>query len=335
MAATDMNTMKEKATTGFELILPFLRPIEHLILDPDVSEIMVNGSEHIFVERAGVMHVVPGVALTPKSLEVAVRNIARRLGDDISEEKPILDSRLPDGSRVAAVIPPCSLQGVTLTIRKFNAKHFGIEDLTHIGTITAELAEVLKQAVVGRQNILISGGTGTGKTTLLNILANFIPPHERILVIEDTAEIQITTPNLVRLEARREQAALPAVTIRDLLKASLRHRPDRILLGEIRGAEAFDLLQLLNTGHSGTLSTVHANSAQQALRRFTSCVLQSNVELPYRAIKSNIADSLNLLVHVERRPGRRFVSEVLKIMGYDPEQDRYTFDRIFAHEEES
>ena len=322
-------------TTGFELILPFLRPIEHLILDAEISEIMVNGSEHVFVERAGVVQAIANVALTAKSLEVAVRNIARRLGDDISEEKPILDSRLPDGSRVAAVIPPCSLQGVTLTIRKFNAKHFQIEDLIRIGTITQYLADVLKQAVIGRQNILISGGTGTGKTTLLNILASFIPEHERIVVIEDTAEIQITTPNLVHFEARREQDGLPAITIRDLLKASLRHRPDRILLGEIRGAEAFDLLQLLNTGHSGTISTVHANSAQQALSRFTSCVLQSNVELPYRAIKSNIADSLNLLIHIERRPGRRFVSEVSKIKAYDPENDRYAYDQMFAHAEES
>ena len=190
-----------------------------------------------------------------------------------------------------------------LTIRKFNAKHFGIEDLIRVGTITDELAAILEKAVVGRQNILISGGTGTGKTTLLTILAQFIPAPQRILVIEDTAEIQISAPNLVRFEARVAQNGFPAVTVRELLKASLRHRPDRILLGEIRGAEAFDLLQLLNTGHSGTLSTVHANSALQAINRFTSCVLQSNVELPYRAIKSNIADSLNLLVHIERRPG--------------------------------
>ncbi len=322
------------ATTGFELILPFLRPIEHLILDPEISEIMVNGPEHVFIERAGLIESVPAKALTAKSLEVAVRNIARRLGDDISQEKPILDSRLPDGSRVAAVIPPCSLSGVTLSIRKFNAKHFGIDDLIQIGTITPELADVLKTAVRDRQNILISGGTGTGKTTLLNLLANYVPKHERILVIEDTAEIQIHAPNLVRFEARREQNGLPAVSIRDLLKASLRHRPDRILLGEIRGAEAFDLLQLLNTGHSGTISTVHANSAHQALNRFTSCVLQSNVELPYRAIKSNIADSLNLLVHIERRPGRRFVSEVVTIVGYNPEQDRYSFEQIFTREQE-
>ncbi|HKW19575.1 MAG TPA: ATPase, T2SS/T4P/T4SS family [Terriglobales bacterium] len=321
------------ATIGFELILPFLRPIEQLILDPEISEIMVNGPEHIFIERAGIVQSVPGISLTGKSLEVAVRNIARRLGDDISEEKPILDSRLPDGSRVAAVISPCSLNGVTLTIRKFNAKHFGIDELIQIGTITDEMAEFLKSAVLNRQNMLISGGTGTGKTTLLNIFANLIPEHERILVIEDTAEIQINAPNLVRFEARREQNGVPAVTIRDLLKSSLRHRPDRILLGEIRGAEAFDLLQLLNTGHSGTVSTVHANSAHQALSRFTSCVLQSNVELPYRAIKSNIADSVNLIIHVERRPGCRFISEVLKIRGYNPEQDHYSFEHVFQRED--
>ena len=325
-----MNTNAVKQTSGFELILPFLRPIEHLILDPEISEIMLNGSDQIFIEREGRLEPVAGITLSPKSLEVAVRNIARRLGDDISEEKPILDSRLPDGSRVAAVIPPCSLHGVTLTIRKFNAKHFGIEDLIRIGTITQELGEILKAVVVSRKNILISGGTGTGKTTLLNILANFIPEYERILVIEDTAEIQINTPNLVRFEARNAQTGLPAVTIRDLLKASLRHRPDRMLLGEIRGAEAFDLLQLLNTGHSGTISTVHANSALQALNRFTSCVLQSNVELPYRAIKSNIADSLNLLVHVERRPGQRFVSEVLEITGFDSEKDGYRLTTRFS-----
>src|ERR1700740_1143808 len=224
---------------GFETILPFLKPIEHLILDDSISEVMVNGPHRVFVEKAGFVEEVRGLSIGEKSLMVAVKNIARRLGDDISESKPILDSLLPDGSRVAAVIPPCSLYGVTLTIRKFNAKHFGIEDLIRIGTITDDLAVILQRAVVSRQNILISGGTGTGKTTLLTILAQFIPAHQRILIIEDTAEIQICAPNLVRFEARVAQNGFPAVTIRELLKASLRHRPDRILLGEIRGAEAF------------------------------------------------------------------------------------------------
>jgi pilus assembly protein CpaF len=172
-------------------------------------------------------------------------------------------------------------------------------------------------------------GSASQETTLLSILGKFIPQEERVLVIEDTAEIHLAQENLVRFEARREQNGLPAVAIRDLLKAALRHRPDRIVLGEIRGGEAFDLLQLLNTGHSGTLSTIHANSAQQGLARFTSCVLQSGVDLPYRAIKTNIADSLNVVIHVERRPGRRYISEVLFINSYDPDADLFDYGAVF------
>ncbi len=315
---------------GFELILPFLRPIQHLILDPDISEIMINGPERIFIEKAGYLQAVPGVKLTPESLIVAVKNIARRLGDDISEAKPILDSRLPDGSRVAAVIPPYSIHGVALTIRKFNSHKFKMKDLIEMGTLTAELATQLEDYVAQRKNILICGGTSSGKTTLANVLTEFIPNHERIVLIEDTAEIQIQKENVLRFEARREQNGLPAVTIRDLLKATLRHRPDRIILGEIRSGEAFDLLQLLNTGHSGTLSTVHASSAAQGISRFTTCVLQSGVEIPYRAIKTNIGDSLNIIVQIERRPGVRFVSEVLDIRKYDPESDQYELQEVYA-----
>jgi pilus assembly protein CpaF len=320
---------------GFELILPFLRPIQHLILDPDISEIMVNGPERIFIEKAGYLQSVPGVKLTHESLIVAVKNIARRLGDDISEAKPILDSRLPDGSRVAAVIPPCSIHGVALTIRKFNSHKFNMKDLIHVGTVTAGLAEQLEEYVAQRKNILICGGTSSGKTTLANVLTEFIPNHERIVLIEDTAEIQVQKENILRFEARREQNGLPAVTIRDLLKATLRHRPDRIILGEIRGGEAFDLLQLLNTGHSGTLSTVHANSAAQGISRFTTCVLQSGVEMPYRAIKTNIADSLNIIVQIQRRPGIRLVAEVLEIRGFDAEKDKYEFESAYPRQEES
>ena len=315
---------------GFETILPFLRPIEHLIRDDSISEIMVNGSAHVFIERAGVLQEVPDLTLSEKSLMVAVKNIARRLGDDISEQKPILDSRLPDGSRVAAVIPPCSIHGVTLTIRKFNSRHFTVEDLVATGSLNSSIAARLKNYVEQRQNILISGGTGTGKTTLVNTLGKFISDDDRVLLIEDTSEIQLEKPNLVRFEGRQAQPGIPAVTIRDLLKASLRHRPDRIILGEIRGGEAFDLLQLLNTGHSGTLSTVHASSAQQAISRFTSCVLQSGVELPYRAIKTNIGDSLNVIIQLERRPGRRFVSEVLEIGGYSADADQYNLTQAFT-----
>lgn len=316
---------------GFEMILPFLKPIEHLILDDSISEVMVNGPDRVFIERGGLLQQVQGVSLAEKSLMVAVKNIARRLGSDISESKPILDSRLPDGSRVAAVIPPCSLSGVTLTIRKFNTRHFEIDDLIRTSTLDSNLATRLKEYVLARRNVLISGGTGTGKTTLLNILGKFIPEDDRILLLEDTAEIHLAQPNLVRFEARQAQNGLPAIAIRDLLKAALRHRPDRIILGEVRGGEAFDLLQLLNTGHSGTLSTIHANSAKQGLARFTSCVLQSGVDLPYRAIKTNIADSLNVVVQIERRPGRRYISEVLEINSYDPDADLFDYCAIYVH----
>jgi pilus assembly protein CpaF len=319
---------------GFEIILPFLKPIEHLILDDAVSEVMVNGHDHIFIEKAGFIEPVEGVSLGEKSLMVAVKNIARRLGDDISESKPILDSRLPDGSRVAAVIPPCSVDGVTLTIRKFNARHFGVEDLVQAGTLERWLANQLEGYVLARKNILIAGATGSGKTSMLNALGKFIPSDERVLLIEDTSEIHMGQDNLVRFEARQPQNGLPAVTIRDLLKASLRHRPDRLILGEIRGSEAFDLLQLLNTGHAGSLSTVHATSARQALARFTSCVLQSGVDLPYRVVKTNVGDSVNVVVHLERRPGRRFVSEVVEIHGYDPDRDEYNYGFIFDRRKE-
>lgn len=317
---------------GFEVILPFLKPIEHLILDDSISEVMVNGPDRVFIEKSGFLEQVKGLSLGERSLLVAVKNIARRLGDDISEAKPILDSRLPDGSRVAVVIPPCSLGGVTLTIRKFNSRSFNIEDLISSGTLDRQLANRLEDYILKRKNLLVSGGTGSGKTTLTGILARFIPEGDRIVLIEDTAELQLPQTNLVRFEARREGNGLPAISIRDLLKASLRHRPDRIILGEIRSGEAFDLLQLLNTGHAGTLSTIHANSAKQALSRFTSCVLQSGVELPYKAIKTNVGDSIEVLIHVERRPGKRFISEVLELKRYDPDSDLFDYSVVYTKE---
>jgi pilus assembly protein CpaF len=320
---------------SFDVILPFLRPIAELILDPQVTEIMVNGPGPVFIERDGRVDEVMGVHLKEQSLQVAVRNIARALGDDISEEKPLLDSRLPDGSRVAAVFPPCSLGGTTLTIRKFQSRLFTIDELVRIGTVTPRVVTSIRQAIERRENILISGGTGTGKTTVLNALAALLPADDRVIVIEDTAELQLDKPNLVRFEARRERSGLPAVTIRELLRATLRHRPDRIIVGEVRGGEAFDLLQALNTGHSGTLSTIHANSGQQALARFTSCVLQSGVELPYKAVRHHIADCIQLLLHLERQGGRRVATHLLRLVGYDPDTDRYQtnveFEQAVVH----
>jgi pilus assembly protein CpaF len=308
---------------SFEIILPFLRPIAHLIEDPAITEIMVNGSGRIFVERAGRLEPVAGVAVREQNLRVAVRNLARALGDDISEEQPLLDSRLPDGSRVAAALPPVSLGGTTLTIRKFRTRRFTLEELVRIGTLTARQLEVLGEAIESRSNILISGGTGTGKTTLLNALTSFLPAEDRLVLIEDTAELQLDTPNLVRFEARREQPGLPAVTIRALLRTTLRHRPDRILVGEVRGGEAFDLLQAMNTGHSGTLSTIHASSAELALRRLATCVLQCGVDWPYGAIRHGIGECRQVLVHLERRHADRLVTELVRVEAYDPAADTY------------
>lgn len=324
---------------SWEVIIPFLRPIEPFLLDPEVSDILVNGSAHVFIEKQGEMQEVPGVGMSEKSLQIAVRNIARVLGDEVSPERPLLDARLPNGSRVAAILPPCSVTGTVLAIRKFHGQRYSAEELVRLGTITPELLNCLRDAIQKRQNILISGGTGTGKTTLLNALAAFIPAQERIVVIEDTSEIQIQARNLVRLEARRAQpglptgqAGVPAVTMRDLLKSTLRLRPDRILLGEVRGGEAFDLLQALNTGHSGTLSTLHADSAAKAIARFTTCVLMSGIELPYKALRSNIGEALNLLVHIERRSGKRCVTQVLSVKAYDATLDRYEFVPVYGGE---
>ena len=235
----------------------------------------------------------------------------------------MLDSRLPDGSRVAAVIPPCSVGGTTLTIRKFHSRFLTAEELVRAGSLSPALLDSFRNAVEQHRNILISGGTSSGKTTLLTALASYISDQDRVVLIEDTSEVQMIKPNLVRFEARREQPGVPAVTIRDLLRATLRHRPDRIILGEVRGGEAFDLLQALNTGHSGTLSTIHANSAAQSLSRFTSCVLQSGVDLPYQAIRSNIGDAVHLVIHLDRQQGRRVVAEALRLERFDPQADRY------------
>ena len=323
---------------SFELILPFLTPIAHFLKDDDVSEIMVNGTGRVFIERRGVIEAHDDIHLTNANLVTSVKNIARVLGDEISAQKPLLDGRLPDGSRVAAVLPPCSIGGITLTIRKFQNKRWTLQELVRTGALPESVRDRIAAAILNHKNILIAGGTGTGKTTMLNALASLIPTSERLVIIEDTAEIQLTAPNLVRFEARREQASdnpedhIPAITIRDLLKASLRHRPDRIILGEIRGGEAFDLLQALNTGHSGSLSTIHANSAVQSVSRFSNCVLQSGVEIPHRAIQAQIADALDLLLYIERRHGNRYVAELAELRGYNPQTDTYNIVNVYERD---
>ena len=319
--------------SSLERILPFLRPIEDLLIDPSVTEVMVNGGgRRVFVERGGTLEKVERT-LEVRNLTVAIKNIARACGDEISDHQPMLDARLEDGSRVAAMFPPCSVDGPTLTVRKFTHRYC-LEELVTVGTLTCDLAAQLRAAVNDRKNILISGGTGTGKTTLLNALAATIPDRDRIVLIEETSEILIEKPNLVRFEARRAQVPLgqetplPAVTISDLVRATLRHRPDRILVGEVRGSEAFDLLQALNTGHLGSLSTIHANSAEQALTRLAHCVLTANVGLPHRSVREAIALAIHLVVHIARVDGLRKVADVKAVRGYDNASDRFALERI-------
>jgi pilus assembly protein CpaF len=320
--------------SSLDRILPFLKPIEDLLRDPAVTEVMVNdGGSHVFVECNGMLHALPGRTLERRNLAVAIKNIARACGDEISETQPILDARLEDGSRVAALFPPCAVAGPTLTIRKFT-RRYTLGDLVAVGSLSAGLAEQLTAAVSNQQNILISGGTGTGKTTLLNALAACIPDDHRIVLIEETAEIHLNKPNLVRFEARRAQVPLgqepplPAVSISDLVRATLRHRPDRIIVGEVRGSEAFDLLQALNTGHLGSLSTIHANSAQQALSRLAHCVLAANVGLPHASTREAIAFAINVIVHVARIDGCRRVTEILRVKAYNAEKDRFVVEAL-------
>src|SRR5438034_2817234 len=318
--------------SSLDRILPFLRPIEDLLLDRHVTEVMVNdGGRHVFVERDGAVEPVVDRQLETRNLTVAIKNIARSCGDEISEMQPLLDARLEDGSRVAAMVPPCAVGGPALTIRKFT-RRYSLEDLVTVGAMTPAVATQLTAAIAAQHNILIAGGTGTGKTTLLNPLAARIPDEDRIIIIEETAEIHLEKPNILRFESRRAQAPLGQeqpllpVTIADLVRASLRHRPDRILVGEVRGAEAFDLLQALNTGHLGSLTTIHANSATQAFTRLAHCVLTANVGLPHRSTREAIALAIHLVVHIARVNGCRCVTEVVTIGGYDGQADRFVLE---------
>ncbi len=281
--------------------------------DPDVSELMINGPGAYFVERGADGAVaVAAPELAAEDIYAAAIHIARPLGLDAGASKPIVDARLDDGSRVAIALPPVVRYGA-ITIRRFGARQFSAEDLVAAGSLPRPVLEEAAALLQGRRNLLIAGGTGSGKTTLLQALAALIPDSERVLVIEDTTELQLQAPNLLQMEAR--DLGETGMTIRDLVRASLRHRPDRLILGEVRGGEAADLIQALNTGHGGSLSTIHANDAESALSRLASCALQSREGMGWSVLCRQIADAIDLVIHVERREGWRGVSAAVHVLG--------------------
>ena len=308
-------------------------PIETLLADPTVTEIMVNGPNHVYVERDGRLHAA-GIKFEDDAHVLRIiERIVAPLGRRIDETSPMVDARLPDGSRVNAVIPPLSVKGPTITVRKFARVPFVMRDLIGFGTLTTQMAEFLEACVYARLNIIISGGTGSGKTTTLNALSGYIPADERIVTIEDAVELQLQQDHVVPLESRPANLeGSGEITIRQLVRNSLRMRPDRIIVGEARGAEALDMLQAMNTGHDGSLSTVHANTPRDALSRLETMVLMAGMDLPVRAIRDQLSSALNLIVQQARlRDGSRKITHITEVQGM--EADIVVLQDIFAFQQ--
>ena len=309
-----------------------LGPLEEFIRDESVTEIMVNGPEMIYVERGGRLHYTGARFHNDAQLRRTIEKIVTKVGRRIDESSPYVDARLPDGSRVNAVIPPLSVDGPALTIRRFAADPYKTSDLVSFGTISPHVAEFLEACVCGKMNVLVAGGTGAGKTTTLNVVSSFIPENERILTIEDAAELKLQQPHVVRLEARPPNIeGKGQVTIRDLVRNALRMRPDRIIVGEVRGGETVDMLQAMNTGHDGSISTIHANSPRDVISRLETMALMAGMELTIRAIREQIASAIDLIVHQERmKDGSRRITHITEVVGMEGDvitlQDIFLFD---------
>jgi pilus assembly protein CpaF len=307
-------------------------PIEKFLADADVTEVMVNGLEPIYVERGGRIYETEARFLTEDQLYRVIDRIVGQVGRRVDEGSPMVDARLADGSRVNAIVPPLALDGAALTIRKFSQGALSVDDLIRLGTLTPQLAQFIDACVRGKANILVSGGTGTGKTTMLNALSSMIPDDERIITIEDAAELQLDQRHLIRLEGRPPNIeGKGEIRTRDLVRNALRMRPDRIIVGEVRGGEALDMLQAMNTGHDGSLSTLHANSARDALMRLETMVLMAGFDLPARAIREQAASAIDLIIQVARlRDGSRRIMRVCEVEGMEGDvitlSDVFTFD---------
>ena len=304
-------------------------PITSLLQDPTVSEVMVNGPEHVYIEREGKIEKVENSFRDDNHILHIIDKIVAPLGRRVDESSPMVDARLPDGSRVNIIIPPLAIKGPTITIRKFAVDPYTIEDLISFGTLTSDMAKLLKSSVKGRINIIVSGGTGSGKTTLLNVLSSFIPFYERIITIEDAAELQLKQEHVVTLESRPANIeGKGKIEIRDLVVNSLRMRPDRIIVGEVRSGEALDMLQAMNTGHDGSITTIHANSPRDSMSRLETMVMMSGMELPSKAIREQISSAINLVVQISRfSDGSRKISKITEIMGM--ESDTIILQDIF------
>jgi len=309
-------------------------PIEPLLNDPEITEIMINGFDKVFVERFGIIERTSVKFETDANLMRVIDRIVSPIGRRVDETSPMVDARLPNGYRVNATIPPLSLDGPILTIRKFATLPFTIQDLIANSTLTVALANFLKCCVQARINLVISGGTGTGKTTFLNVLSSFIPDRERVITIEDTAELQLHQVHVVRLEKRPPNVeGKGEITIRQLVINALRMRPDRIVMGECRGSEALDMLQAMNTGHDGSMTTIHSNSPRDALRRIETMVLMAGMELPLKAIREQVASSVEMIIHLERmKDGTRRIVKVSEVQGMESDtivmQDIFVFNQI-------
>ena len=307
-----------------------------IIADPEVTEVMINGYKDIFIEKAGKLYKMDSQFENRRELEIIITKFVSRAGRAVNESEPIVDTRLEDGSRVSVVMPPVALNGPIVTIRRFPKEAMTVDKLIAYGSITPEAAETLQLLVGAKYNIFVSGGTGSGKTTFLNALSNFIPRDERIITIEDSAELQIKNiDNIVRLETKNAGPdGKGAITIRDLIKSALRMRPERIVVGEVRGAEALDMLQAMNTGHDGSLSTGHANSTHDMLSRLETMVLTGTEGLPLEAVRQQISSAVDIIIHLSRlRDKSRRTMEITEILGYDMEKRRITVNPLYEFRE--
>jgi pilus assembly protein CpaF len=327
-------TNADRARIALEVLDEILGhgPLEPYLRDASISEIMVNGHDQVYVERAGRLEPVPVAFADESHLRRTIDKIVAKVGRRVDEASPMVDARLPDGSRVNAVVPPIALDGSVLTIRKFAADPFTVDDLVGFGTLTPATAYLLQCCVHGRMNILIGGGTGSGKTTSLNVLSSFVPADERIVTIEDAAELQLRQDHVLRLEARPPNVeSRGEVAVRDLVRNALRMRPDRIIVGEVRDGAALDMLQAMNTGHDGSITTVHSNSPRDSLSRLETMVLMAGVDLPARAIREQMASAIDLIVHQSRlKDGTRRITHITEVIGREGEfvtlQDVFTVD---------